>query len=67
MILASKKKSPANYGMRWFEAETAEINGIPFDREWYSIDVYTREQMIASRIARATIGNLLQQEAMAKR
>ena len=58
--------SLVEYGPRYWEAETAELNGIPFDHRWYSIDVQSREQMIASRIARMTVENLLHKHALRK-
>jgi len=49
---------------RFFEAETAKELGIPFDHNWYNIDVTAREQMIATGLARISVDNLLQKQAM---
>ena len=66
MITGSTSKVPIDYDVRYYEAETAEDNGIPFDWRWYSIDVMAREQMIASRLARTSVGNLMQRHANRK-
>ena len=65
-VLGSDKKSLLVLTERFFEAETAADLGIPFDHNWYKIDVATREQMIATRLARTSVDNLVQLHAMRK-
>lgn len=55
----SDRKSKLDHKPRLYEAETAMEMGIPFDHRWYTIDVPVREQMIASKLARATITNII--------
>ncbi len=66
VLTMTKDKVPVEYGVRYYEAETAEDHSIPFDYRWYSIDVITREQMIASRLARVSVSNLVQKHSMRK-
>lgn len=66
-ILHKDKKSKLDYGVRLYEVEAASAMGIPFDHRWYTIDVRTREQMIASRLARISIDNILSEAARNRR
>ena len=56
---SKNEKSMLNHEVRLYEVETALELGIPFDWRWYSIDVASREQMIASRLARISIDNIV--------
>ena len=58
-VLSDDKKSKLDHKPRLLEAETAMMMGIPFDHRWYTIPVNTRSQMIASRLARTSIDNLM--------
>lgn len=58
-VIYKDKKSKLDHGPRLLEAETAMGMGIPFDHRWYTIPVSAREQMIASRMARTSVDNLL--------
>jgi len=59
LIQNGEKKSKLDHGIRLYEVETALSLGIPYDWRWYSIDKRAREQMIASRLARTSIDNIL--------
>lgn len=51
------------HDIRFWEAETSMKLGIPFDMEWYSIDVIAREQMIAAWLMDNYIKNIVIEEA----
>jgi hypothetical protein len=58
-VLKDDKVSKLDHKPRLLEAETAMSMGIPFDHRWYTIPVNTRAQMIASKLARISIDNLM--------
>ena len=58
-VLKGDERSKLDHKPRLLEAETAMSMGIPFDHRWYTIPVNTRAQMIASKLARISIDNLM--------
>lgn len=56
----------AEHNARLLEAETATANSIPFDQRWYSIPVLARAQMIASRLGRAWLDSLKEEQIVQK-
>lgn len=59
LIQDGEKKSKLDHSIRLYEVETALSLGIPYDWRWYSIDKKVREHMIAARLARISIDNIL--------
>ena len=66
-VITGSKKSLLDHDIRLYEVEAALSLGIPFDWRWYSIDAVTRENMIAAKLARTSINNLLEMDATRKR
>ena len=66
-ILRGDKESKLDHNVRLYEVETSVELGIPFDHRWYGIEVPAREQMIASKLARISINNIVSQDARSKR
>ena len=44
---------------RLYEVEMAAQMGIPFDHHWYSMPKEAREQLIAGKLARISIENVM--------
>lgn len=61
-LLDSFPAGKLSYDMRLWEAEVAADMGIPFDEEWYSIELEVREQMVARKMARDLINALVARE-----
>ena len=52
------------YNTRLLESDTAKEYGIPFDNNWYSLHVKTREVMVAGRLGKQWLDMLQEEDAV---